>query len=76
MKNLYLLFPKKQKILIKRYCFGKCGKIKVGGILYNGEIALPCTEDNCKYLDKQIKMNIPEKIFNDTHNIYLRKLVF
>jgi len=67
---VFVLHPIQEK-LIKKLCFGKCGKISVGCIKDEELGAMfPCTEENCKYEEKRIELG---KL--DTGEIvYLRKL--
>ncbi|NCP03493.1 MAG: hypothetical protein AUK24_05560 [Syntrophaceae bacterium CG2_30_49_12] len=63
----------KQMELIKKYCFGSCGKILLRAVIDDqiGEIAI-CREKNCSCLDRQ--MADPIGMVSDGEEIYLRKL--
>ena len=50
---IYALSPLAQKKETDEYCFGKCGKILVGGLIICDAPFLPCKEKNCPYMEKE-----------------------
>jgi len=61
-----------QKEIVKKYCFGECGQILIGG-LDGGDILgalYPCSEEICPHEEKRLKLG---KLDNG-EIVYLRKL--
>jgi len=61
-----------QKELVKKYCFGECGQILVGG-LDGGDILgslFSCNKKKCPYEEKRVKLG---KLDNG-EVVYLRKI--
>jgi len=72
--TLYAVCENLQKAEIDEYCFKKCGKILVGGLIYNTLYWCPCREISCPYLDREIKIGEVELEAWGKEELTLRKL--
>jgi hypothetical protein len=72
-----LAFHKSQEPLIKKHCFGDCGKVSMAGVIMDDTVGgfWVCCEEACPWLDKQ--MDVPygtTMSFGRPHEIYVRML--
>ena len=71
----YLISFGAQKDLIEKYCFGKCGKICLGAVRFEGGEFGYCCEDNCPFCKKSINMGVCSVDgLNEKFEIIVRKL--
>ena len=72
MSKLFAVVLGLQRPEIEQYCFHDCGKIIVGGLddKQLGSL-LPCRQETCPFLDKEMAEPFGEV---DGETVYLRKL--
>ena len=52
--SLYIVCESLQHDEIDRFCFGDCGKIKVGAVIYNNLTWFPCKQSECKHKEREV----------------------
>jgi hypothetical protein len=72
--RLFLMSPFVQKNETELFCFNKCGKIEIGVLEFCGGQFLFCTQDNCKFKEKEESFGIMY-VLDDEFDITARKLI-
>jgi hypothetical protein len=73
-KTLYLVSSELQENEVKKYCFGKCKKICLGALLFDGFYWYPCWETHCPYKEREAEMGLCEVPTHGKVNVILRKM--
>lgn len=75
-----MALEKSQKPLIEKHCFGDCGKVSMGGVIFDDMLGglMVCCEEACPWLLKQMdKAGEPygtTMSFGRPHEVFLRTL--
>lgn len=70
---LYLVSPFAQDKEVTAYCFGKCGKVLLGGVTVEGGGFFPCRTDVCPYLEQSMDLGDGE-VLGKLEQVIVRKL--
>jgi hypothetical protein len=74
MDTIYAVSLGAQKPLIDQFCFGTCGKIRIGGIIICGGPFLPCGESKCPHEEATLDDGIVIECGDSEYRAIIRKL--